>query len=95
MMGDSETKGDATDITKPKDTSDEGENQIQSTTNQPTSGKDIFAQFYSSNKTTQVLLEYISLWLESSDIRNLNKQIWRRNYQEQKWVQKFDWTIII
>ena len=57
MMDDSETKGDVTDITKPKYTSDEGENQFQSTTNQPASGEDIFAQFYSSNNTTQVLLE--------------------------------------
>ena len=57
MMDDSETKGDVTDITKPKNTSDEGENQFQSTTNQPAFGKDIFSQFYSSNKTTRVLLE--------------------------------------
>ena len=66
MKDDSETEGDATDITKPKDTSDEGENKIQSTTNLPASGKDIFAQFYSSNKTTR---------LETSDIMNPNKQI--------------------
>ena len=54
---DSETEGDATDIAKPICTSDEGENKTQSTANLPSSGKDIFAQFYPSDETNRVLLE--------------------------------------
>jgi hypothetical protein len=54
---DSETEGEATDILKPIDTSDEGENKIQSTAILPSSGKDIFAQFYQSDETDRVLLE--------------------------------------
>ena len=57
MKDDSGTKGDAIDITKPKDTSDEGENKIQSTAILPSSGKDIFAQVYPSDETNRVLLE--------------------------------------
>ena len=57
MKENSDTEGDATDIAKPIDTSDEGENKIQSTANLPSSGKDIFAQFYPSDETNRVLLE--------------------------------------
>ena len=57
MKDDSKTEVDATDIAKPIDTSDEGENKIQSTANLTSSGKDIFAQFYPSDETNRVLLE--------------------------------------